>query len=207
MKKKGRLGLLLIAMFLVACIGAAGYFSGSLRQQDSLTCRKTDVSPAAMEAIDYDVHLGKDVHGASIVAELWYNGICVKSHPLLLDSQASQLHISILADGFGTSEGTRGLNVQIHTDQSTDALLTYFDLPVQVTGYSFTAYDSGEVLPVTAGAEQILAAMAFDVGAGVSGISCASLLDDPERLTSASCLLAVRAAFTAEQPQETGPAQ
>jgi len=109
------------------------------------------------------------------------------------------LYISFLADGFGTNEGVRGLNVQIDTNEKAGSGLTCFELPAQVVGYSFTAYDDKEVIKIYAGEEKILAAMAFDVGDGIRSMDCASLSKEPKRITSAPCLLIVRVAFTAEQ--------
>lgn len=101
-------------------------------------------------------------------------------------------------DGFGTNEGIHGLNVQIDTNERVSSMLTYFEFPSQVRGYSFTAYDNKEVIKVNAGEEHILVAMAFDLGDGVRSMDCTLLLKKPERLTFASCLFIVGAMFTAE---------
>lgn len=85
------------------------------------------------------------------------------------------------------------MNVQISTNEQAGSIMTYFELPPQVIGYSFSAYEDNEIIQVNAREEQILAAMAFDVGSGVRSVDCTSLLAEPERLTSASCLLIVHA--------------
>ncbi|MDE5803608.1 MAG: hypothetical protein K2I22_11880 [Lachnospiraceae bacterium] len=166
------------------------------KREDTLKFVKENVTPANMQCVDYEVNLGTNVGGATIIAELWQNGACTESLPVVLNSQNSQLQISFLVDGFGTNEGVQGLNIQIGMDDQADSALAFFELPSQVIGYSFAAYEDKEIIKVHAGEEHILAAMEFDVGDGVESIDCVSLLDEPERLTSDSCLLIVRATFT-----------
>lgn len=196
MKKKKLFGVILIVIGIVICLGVGVNFVKKQKQEDTLKFLKENVSPINTECADYEVNIGKNVGGATIIAELWQDGVCTQSSPVILNTQTSYLNISLLMDGFGTNEGIQGLNVQIDTNERVSSMLTYFDLPSQVRGYSFTAYDNKEVIKVNAGEEHILAAMAFDLGSGVRSMDCTSLLEEPERVTSASCLLIVRAMFT-----------
>lgn len=193
-----------IAAFAVLCFIAFSYTAHST-QQDTLKFLKEDLAPANTQYADYEVNIGKNVGGATITAELWQDGVCVKSSPVVLNNQTDRLHISLLTDGFGTNEGIRGLNAQIDTNEKAGSELTYFELPPQVKGYSFSAYEHKEVIKANAGEEKILAAMAFDLGTGVRSMNCTTLSEEPERITSAPCLLIVRAVFTAEQipPQKS----
>lgn len=196
MKKKKLFGVILIVIGIVICLGVGVNFVKKQKQEDTLKFLKENVSPINTECADYEVNIGKNVGGATIIAELWQDGVCTQSSPVILNTQTSYLNISLLMDGFGTNEGIQGLNVQIDTNERVSSMLTYFELPSQVRGYSFTAYDNKEVIKVNAGEEHILAAMAFDLGSGVRSMDCTSLLEEPERVTSASCLLIVRAMFT-----------
>jgi len=196
MKKKKLFGVILIVIGIVICLGVGVNFVKKQKQEDTLKFLKENVSPINTECADYEVNIGKNVGGATIIAELWQDGVCTQSSPVILNTQTSYLNISLLMDGFGTNEGIQGLNVQIDTNERVSSMLTYFELPSQVRGYSFTAYDNKEVIKVNAGEEHILAAMAFDLGSGVRSMDCTSLLEEQERVTSASCLLIVRAMFT-----------
>lgn len=198
MKKKKLFGVLLIVIGIVICLGVGVNYVKKQKQEDTLKFIKENVSPINTEYADYEVNIGKNTDGATIIAELWKDGVCTQSSPVILNTQTSHLHISLLMDGFGTNEGIHGLNVQIDTNERVSAMLTYFDLPSKVRGYSFNAYDNKEVIKVNAGEEHILVAMAFDLGDGVRSMDCTSLLEELERVTSASCLLIVRATFTAE---------
>ena len=193
--KKKLFGVILIVSGIIICLGVGVNFVKKQKQEDTLKFLKEDVSPINTEYADYEVNIGKNTNGATIIAELWQDGVCTQSSPVILNTQTSHLHISLLMDGLGTNEGIHGLNVQIDTNERVSSMLTYFELPSQVRGYSFAAYDNKEVIKVNAGEEHILAAMAFDLGDGVRSMDCASLLEEPERLTSVSCLLIVRAMF------------
>lgn len=195
MKKKKLFVLLLIVIGIVICLGVGVNFVKKQKQEDTLKFLKENVSPTNTQCADYEVNIGKNTDSATIIAELWQDGVCTQSSPVILNTKTSYLHISLLMDGFGTNEGIHGLNVQIDTNERVSSMLTYFDLPSQVRGYSFTAYDNKEVIKVNAGEEHILVAMAFDLGDGVRSMDCTSLLEEPERVTSASCLLIVRATF------------
>jgi len=196
MKRKKLGGTIIIAVFAVLFVAVVRN-TASLKRQDTLKFIKEDTTPAHTQRASYEVNIGKTVGGATVVSELWQNGVCTKSTPFEFSSQANQLHITLLIDGFGRNEGVRGLNVQIDTDEKADAGLSYFELPSQVTGYTFTAYDDQETMTVHAGEEKVLAAMAFDMGAGIRSMDCTSLLNEPQRFMSAPCLLIVRTAFTA----------
>lgn len=104
-----------------------------------------------------------------------------------------------MIEGFGKEDNTKNLNVQIETDEVSGSILTHFELPREVMGYSFTAYDDKEVLNVNAGDEMILSTVAFDTGAGVRTVDCKSLIEEAEKIKDYSCILIIRATFTAEQ--------
>ncbi len=208
MRKKILAGVGIVAVVALALAVAVSSI-GNLKRQDSLVFMREDAAPANTQRADYQVRIGKGVGGATVVAELWQNGACTQGSPVALGNQTERLHMTFLADGFGTDEGARGLNVQMDTDAASGSVLSHFELPTRIVGYSFAAYEDKEVIEVNAGEEKILAAMVFDTGEGVTSMDCASLLEEPERITSAPCLLIVRAAFTSEEipPQASEPAQ
>lgn len=183
--------------------------TGCSNNQDTLKFIHENTGLPNKESVSYEVNIGNLVGGATIVAELWQNGDCTASTPLTLNYETEKLYISYLIDGFGTDGGKKGLNVQIETNAVSGSVLSYFELPPEIYGYSFTAYDDKEVIPVSADKDVILCAMAFDIGAGIRTFDCSSLIDEPERLQEYSCIVIVRATFTAEpiQPQTESEAQ
>lgn len=188
MKKTVELLSFLVLVFIL---------SGCSRNQDSITFVKDNVTPGNLQCADFKVNIGKKVRGAKIIAELWQNGVCTESTPVIINDETKEIHIMISVDGFGTTKGVQGINTQIDTNKLGSAL-AYFELPTQVLGYSFTAYNENEVIEINPDTEVILAAMGFDTGAGVRTLDCRNLEDNPDYLSSYSCLLIIRSSFTAE---------
>lgn len=186
-------GLFLVLLALVICL------AGCTSKQDTLKFIYENAGLPNKECASYEVNIGDKVGGATVVAELWQNGECTKSTPLILNNETDKIYISIFVDGFGKEDDAKGLNVQIEADEVSGSILTYFELPAELIGYSFTAYDDKEVINVTAGEEILLGAMAFDTGAGVRTVDCKSLIDEPGKINDYSCILIIRAAFTEEQ--------
>ena len=149
------------------------------------------------ECVSYEVDNGREAGGAAVTAELWEDDECTASTPLTLGRETEELHISLLAEGRGTEKD--GLYVQMETGEVSGSLLTCFGLPSGWTGYSFSAYKDGDILPVHADEEIVLAAMTFDTGDGVRSVSCPALTDGTETLEDEACVLVIRAAFTAER--------
>ena len=189
MKYRSLIVSLLLALVLTGCAN----------RQDSLTfIYQPSAQPNASSA-NYEVRIGHDVGSAEIAAELWQNGACSQSDSLFLDSGAESLHLLFTLDGFAASKADSALNLQIDADNSSGSLLTRFALPDSIIGYSFQAYEDQEVIPVSPNDEIILAALAFDSGAGVRTVDFQQLLEEPDALSSYSCLCIVRATFSAAQ--------
>lgn len=189
---------LTLSLALVGCTG----------QKDSFRfiCAKTD-SPNEVSVL-YEANLGDKVGGATVVAQLWQNGECIESTPLTCNNETRKIRISLFTVGNGTENSPNGLQVQIGTDEASGSVLTYFELPPNISGYSFAAYEEGETIHATPGEEILLGAMAFDTGTGVRTMDCKSLIDEPEKINGYSCILVIRAAFTADPipPQAEAPA-
>lgn len=166
-------------------------------QKDTLRFVYEKTGVPDQECVSYEVDIGREAGGAAVTAELWEDGACTASTPLTLGRETEELHISLLAEGRGTEKD--GLYVQMETGEVSGSILTYFALPAGWTGYSFSAYEDGDILPVHAGEEIVLAAMAFDTGDGVRSVSCPALTDGTETLEDEACVLVIRAAFTAER--------
>lgn len=183
-------------------------FVGCASRRDSFTFIYQKAGLPNRECMTYEVNIGNKVGGASIIAELWENGKCVESAPLTLNVETKEINIFLFMDKGGTVGDTKGLNVQIGSDAVSGSVLTFFELPQNVLGYSFTAYKDKEIINVNAGEEILLGAMAFDTGAGTRTIDCKRLLDEPKKVKDYSCLLLLWASFTAEQidPQAEAPA-
>lgn len=88
------------------------------------------------------------------------------------------------------------------------SVLTYFEIPQNVSGYLFEASEDKETFEVCAEDEVLLCAIAFDTGNGIRTVDCNSLIEYSERIKEYSCILVIRATFTAEQinPVEDEPA-
>lgn len=175
-------------VILIVSLVLAIALSACSAKQDSLKFVKEDVSSANLRRADFEVNIGKNVGGARIVAELWQNGACTESAPLIISDETKEIHFTLYVDGFGETEGVQGLNVQIDTNEMSDSVLTYFELPTQVLGHGFEAYNINEVIEVEADTEVILAAMAFDTGAGIRTLDCRTLAADSDYFSSYSCL-------------------
>lgn len=177
-------------------------------QKDTLTFVRNEAVPANMERADYSIQIGNAVGGAAVTAELWMDGECITSAPVIINSETKALHVLCRIDSSDAESETRGMQVQLDTDEKAGSLITYFDLPATVRGYSFTAYENGEVLEVSTDKDSILAALAFDIGSGVRSFDCKSDADDPDRVKSESCVVLIRASFTEEHlvPQDSAQA-
>ena len=169
--------------------------TGCANQPDSLKFIYENAGNPDTELALYEVNIGNKVSGGALVAELWQNGECLESSPITLNTDTKELHLSLLLDRHATSESMQGLNVQIGTEEVTDSELKYFEVPEDIKGYSFSAYEDKEVIEVAPNEEFILAAMAFDMGNGVRSIDCKTLVSDPSVLSSYSCIAVVRAKF------------
>ena len=186
-KAAALLGALTLVMALTGCGG----------QKDTLRFVYEKTGVPDKECVSYEVDIGREAGGAAVTAELWEDDECTASTPLTLGRETEELHISLLAEGRGTEKD--GLYVQMETGEASGSLLTCFGLPSGWTGYSFSAYKDGDILPVHAGEEIVLAAMTFDTGDGVRSVSCPALTDGTETLEDEACVLVIRAAFTAER--------
>lgn len=184
---KRKIACFIIFSFLMAFMGCAS-------KKDTLKFIYEGTGLPDKECASYEVNIGSQVGGAVIVAELWKDGQCTKSTPLTVNKDTKKIDFSFLVE-----DENNGLNVQIETDQVSGSVLTCFELPEDVKGYSFTAYEDKEIINISAGEEVLLGAMAFDTGKGVRIIDCESLISQPERIKEYSCILVIRATFTAEQ--------
>lgn len=187
-------------LFFAVLILLIVFLAGCTDEQDTLKFIYENTGLPHKECASYEVNIGSKVGGATVIAELWQNGECAQSTPLTLNNQTKKIHISFLIDGLAAEDNVKGLNVQIETGETSGSILTYFELPAEVRGYSFTAYDDKEVIKVNVDEEMLLGVVAFDTGNGVRTADCKkSLIDEPEKIKDYSCVLIIRAAFTAEQ--------
>ena len=182
----------IIAVAVVACIAVAVCFgTNPASRLDSMTYIHQET--AIGQRADFDVNLGKNVTKAELVAEMWQNGQCISSSPVIVTSQTKKLTL-LFSD---RREGLNliGENIQIDTDGDAGSLVTYFGFPEHIVGWAFTSWQDTVNVPVKAGEDVILAAMACDMGSGVRSIDCQSLTSEPERLSSADCMIVIRAKF------------
>lgn len=199
MRRKLTFPALLMLLILLAGCADAG---------DTIRFRKVDSGLPNSRSASYELNLGNRVGGASAVAELWLDGECVSSTPVTLCADTPVLSMTFRVGGFGSGQDARGLDVQLETGEVSGSVLTHFELPEKVLGYSFTAYEDGETLEIRPDEERILVAMAFDTGSGVRTVDCETLAEDGTRLADYSCILVIRADFMSEriEPQAEAPA-
>ncbi len=147
---------------------------------------------------DFAVDIGRQTGSGRIYAEQWSDGECVQSSPVPFTRYLEQLEIIA---GFDRENGS--VSIQIDTGQYGGSLLTSFQLPEgkQVAGWSFTSFEEGEKIAVQPDTEQILAALAFDMGNGVQVFDCESLTREPERLEQAEYIVVIRACFDSEMEE------
>ena len=182
----------IIIVAVVACIMVGVYFLTSPKAgKDTITYVQRDT--AIGQRADFNVDIGKNVTRAELVAEMWQNGQCTSSSPVIVTSQTEK--ITLLFSDRRENLNLIGENIQIDTDEKAGSLVTYFAFPERVVGWAFTSWQDAVNVPVKAGEDVILAAMACDMGNGVRSIDCQSLTSEPERLTSADCMIAIRAKF------------
>lgn len=179
--------LVLIATFLCGCTGG----------KDSITFHQEATALPNTQLASYDVSFGNTVGGATITAQLWENGVCTESDSLLLSCDAKKLSCLLTLDTPGTDIDAPEVTVQMGIDGDTGLFLCGFPLPEGILGYSFTAYGDNERLDVAVGEDMVLCAMAFDTGSGVRTVDCKSLAQDLEKVKEYSCILLIRAVFTA----------
>lgn len=189
---KKNIGALLLISFIT-------FFSGCAAKTDTITFIKESTARPNTQLASYEIDIGGNVGGASVTAELWEKGTCTESAPVTLNSETSRLSVSLFIDGFGNETEQKSIHVQLDTNEEAGSLLTYFALPQNILGYAFTAYESGEKLKISPDEEFFLCAISFDTGTGVRVVDCRNLMDEPERLGEYSCILVLRAAFTADR--------
>ena len=173
--------------------------AGCAGQKDTITFHSEWSSLTNNKCASYDVNIGNKVGGASVTAELWQDGQCTEGTPLTINSGTKTIDISLLIDELWTENAEKALNVQIGTDEQSGSVLTSFPLPDGIIGYVFAAYNDREKIEVNPGEDVILCALAFDTGSSVRTLDCKSLIDEPGRLKEYSCIVVIRATFTAEQ--------
>lgn len=172
--------------------------TGCTPQKDTLKFIQGSANPFHTQSFSYEVKLGHQINGAAVAAELWQNGVCTESAPVLLPKETKKLACSLLIDRSETDGAMKGVSVQLDTDEASGSVLTFFELPRKVLGYSFTAYEDRKIIDIHAGEDVLLCAMAFDTGTGVRSVSYERLSEDSEQLQEYACLLVIRASFTAE---------
>lgn len=187
--------------YLMLTLMFISILTGCTNTQDSLKFVQKETPQHNMYCVDYEVNLGNKVESATVVAELWQDGTCTESSPVTtINAETKELHLSLSLDDFDETNEYRGITVQVDMETNADAALTHFELPQTVSGYTFSDYDDNETLEANAGADVILAALAFDMGAGVQDVDCRSLAENPDNVSSYPCLLIVRSSFTPAEP-------
>lgn len=86
MKLKGI--FLITFVLLIAIVGCTG-------KRDTLKFIYENTGLPNKECALYKVNIGNEVHGATVVAELWRDGECTGSTPLTLNNETETISISL----------------------------------------------------------------------------------------------------------------
>lgn len=103
--------------------------TGCTPQKDMLKFIQGSASPFHTQSFSYEMKLGHQVNSAAVDAELWQNGICTKSAPVLLPKETKKLACSLLIDRSEADGAAKGVSVQLDTDEASGSALTFFELP------------------------------------------------------------------------------
>ncbi len=103
--------------------------TGCTPQKDTLKFIQGSASPFHTQSFSYEMKLGHQVNSAAVDAELWQNGICTKSAPVLLPKETKKLACSLLIDRSEADGAAKGVSVQLDTDEASGSALTFFVLP------------------------------------------------------------------------------
>ena len=185
----------IVGLSVAACvIVAVCLLTNPLKHNDYL--RLMVHSTSGKNQAQYKIELGNQVFSGTLYAEQWVDGTCIRSAPLTMDQHVEE--IQILASARRENGSMVGTDIQIETGENESSLITYFAFPEDnsIRGWSFTAYELKEKVTIFPGDEVILAAIAFDVGNGVRAFAPETLINTPERLSSADYMLVIRACFS-----------
>lgn len=194
--KRPKVWGIVIAVVFVAILGAC-LLTNPRPAQDTIRLLGVEDGSWSWNA-DFAVDIGRQTGSGRIYAEQWSDGECVKSTPVSFTRYLEQLEV---ITSFDRENGI--VSIQIDTGQYGGSLLTSFQLPEekQAVGWSFTSFEEGEKIAVQPDTEQILAALAFDMGNGVRVFDCETLIREPERLEQAEYIVVIRACFDSEMEE------
>ena len=194
--KRPKVWGIVIAVVFVAILGTC-LLTNPRPAQDTIRLLGVEDGSWSWNA-DFAVDIGRQTGSGRIYAEQWSDGECVKSTPVSFTRYLEQLEV---ITSFDRENGS--VSIQIDTGQYGGSLLTSFQLPEekQAVGWSFTSFEEGEKIAVQPDTEQILAALAFDMGNGVQVFDCESLTREPERLEQAEYIVVIRACFDSEMEE------
>ncbi len=188
--RKPAFWIVVVAVAACVVIGMC-FLTSPIAAKDSMTYVHHD--SAVGRRADFNVDIGKNVKGAELTVEMWQNGQCTSGSPVLVPSHTEK--ITLLFSDRRENLDLIGEDIQIDIDETAGALVSYFPFPEHIVGWSFTSWQDNSGIPVKPGEDVILAAMTCDTGSGVRSFDCQSLSSEPERLTSAECMIVVRAKF------------
>ena len=189
----------LILAAVLVCIAVAVCFLTGPVTGDCLTY--VPMQSAVGQRADFKVDLGKEVHGATITAEVWSGGECTSTDCVTITDATKDLSLLFLEhreDGAVT-----GMDLQIGADDA-QPYTAFFPLPQTVAGWAISAGYDQRRIPVRPGEEVILAALSCDFGAGVPAFDCKSLMEEPGRLRVADHMIVIRASFATKLPEAGG---
>lgn len=148
--KKKLICMMILSLFLFGCSGQKEL----VNQEDYIVCQQDSPGLPNQEQIAYEFNIGNEVCQAMVRAELWQNGECRESFPVILNKGTKKLNISILYTTFDT--GKQEVEVLLRTGTASGEVDAYYELPKNVVSYGFTAYANEEVIEIKPEEEKIL---------------------------------------------------
>lgn len=191
---------------VVCVVIAAGFLTNPISYGDYFSLADSE-SPANQNRLLYEINIGDSVKSGKIYVEQWVDGNCVKSSPVNMTKYADSIEI-LMSERYENNVSV-GTDVQIETNQYGGSLITYFPYPenLNIVGWGFNGYELDEKVKISADEEVILAAKVFDTGEGVRIFTCETLINDPERIQNANCMIVVRAVFSSDDMGVSGQEQ
>ena len=117
-----------ILIAVIACLAVAvGFLTNPERNEDYLIVKGQKTKPTKPQTADFKINMGNTISTATVYAELWQNGVCVESTPLVIPETVKEIHLSMSKEMDGDS--LTGYQVQIDTKPSDASLNKTIPLP------------------------------------------------------------------------------
>lgn len=152
-----------ILIAVIACLAVAvGFLTNPERNEDYLIVKGQKTKPTKPQTADFKINMGNTISTATVYAELWQNGVCVESTPLVIPETVKEIHLSMSKEMDGDS--LTGYQVQIDTKPSDASLNKTIPLPEETYLLECYSWYGSKDIQLTQDKEILLGAAIFDCG-------------------------------------------